>query len=395
MSDEHPTSPPTNMPMPQPARAIVSRHGLDGRLPSRGRSTISCLTLTLFLLSVVGMAPVATAQNSSGRAAVLGQPISASPFDPPVRRLDESLRPLPASGDIEQTGYLHAVGQPFYDELPPPVDELPVPRYERLARMEGEHPKPWSFDMVYIPQSGMDAPSTNVTMFEVGGTYSARIPFYERFLFTIKPIGDVLFLSGPGGPEPVLPPQLYKTAVDLQLDFRFNDKWGASLGFTPGLWTDYVRVESSSFRFPVRVLATYRWSDTLFIAGGLIYTDNFYRNLYPAVGAIWDIYDRTRLELLFPRSRIIYSLMDAWQVYFVVERGGDTYDITTVLTDEIVNEQMQYRDYRILLGTEVGVWQRAAFLAEVGWVFYRKFRFDDQPDRNIDSQFILRAGVRF
>jgi hypothetical protein len=344
---------------------------------------------------VLAALPVVTrAQSDTQRAATLGNPVLAEPFAPPTRRLDESLRPID-DGNFQRTGYLHTTRQQSYDELPAPVEELPVPRYERLARMEGEHPKPWTFDMVFIPQSNMDEPSTNVEMFQVGGTFAARIPFYERFLFTVKPVGNVLFLAGPGGPAPVLPPQLYTTAIDLQLDYRLNEKWGFSLGFTPGLWTDYVRVESDSFRFPCRVLATYRWSDTLFFAGGIIYTDNYYRNLYPGIGVIWDFMERSRLELLFPRSRYVYSLMDSWQVYFAVERGGDTYAITTVLTDDIVNEKMQYRDYRIMLGTEVSVWTRATILAEVGWVFYRKFRLEDQPDRDIDSQFIVRAGVRF
>lgn len=344
-------------------------------------------------LSLVARIDAARAQvpgvDAIDRAAHLGLPMVAEPREWDAAGYRDGTRP-----HSESMTYFHDVAR-SYDELPPPQEDLPLPRYERLARMEREHPKPFTIDMVFIGRSGVEDPATNVKMFDVGMMYQFRIPLFDRFLFTIRPMGDVLFLSGPGGTAPVLPEQLYKTAFDFQFDFRINDTWGISLGATPGLWTDFIVVDGSSFRLPARALATYRFSDTLFIAGGLYYTDNFYRNLWPAIGVIWDVYPKTRLELVFPRGRAIYNITDQWNVYGVFERGGDTYSIRTELPTGFTNEKFQYRDYRFMLGTEVTAWERVAMLVELGVAFDRLFRFEYQSQWDINAGFLVRAGVRF
>lgn len=360
------------------------------------------------VLAALMRANVASAQDAldpapRDRGIYLGAPIVQGPAQGEPRvptvypALTEPARfeaSASVTREIEPAGYLHRVARP-YEELPPPAEELPVPRYERLARLDEQQFKPWTFDMVFIAQSDMDPPSTRVQMIEVGATYQFRYPLGDRFLFTVRPYGDVLFLSGPGGPAPVLPPQLYKTVFDFQFDFRFNERLGISLGLTPGLWTDFVRVTGDDFRLPARLLATYRFSESLHFAGGLIYTDNFYRNLLPAVGVVWNFLDRWRAEVLFPRARLIYLVTDSWQVYAVFERGGDTWNIRTIEPTVIVDENMQYRDYRTMLGTQVTLWKRFDVLVELGFAFYRKFRFEYQPDRNVDPGFLLRAGVHF
>lgn len=274
------------------------------------------------------------------------------------------------------------------DELPPPV-ELPPPGAH--AEIAAVRERPFVVDYIYLGESDVDFPATDVRMSELGMSYQARLPLHERFQLTLRPFFDVMFLKGPGGPTPILPPQLYKVAIDLQGDIPITARFGLSLGITPGMWTDFDRVNGSDFRLPARALVTARVNDRLAVAAGVLYTDNIRRNLLPAVGLFWSITDRTRLELLFPRSRVVYKIHEEWEVYAAAERGGDTYNISAVNQDE----NFEYRDYRVMLGTQIDAFERFSFFAEAGVAFARKFRFDIQPEANIDSTFLVRVGTRF
>lgn len=313
---------------------------------------------------------------------------------------------LPETSDVENVGYWTAdksTHTSFLDEgpqefVPPPPDEAALPRFRRLERAYGSTPKNFTIDAVFFGRSGVDlAGATSVQMTQIGLNYTARFPFGDRFVLTLRPLGDVLFLQGPGGTGPILPPQVYKVAMDFQGDIMLNNQWGVSIGVTPGLWTDFVRFSGKDFRIPARLLLTYRYSETVFLAGGIMYTDNIQRNAFPCGGVIWDISERMRLELLFPRTRYVYKVSNVWEVYGVLEGYGSTYNITTAFPGQIIDDDFLYRDFRVMLGTQVDIYNRATLFTELGGVFCRKMKFDTplQPTVWVNPAFILRVGVRF
>lgn len=322
------------------------------------------------------------------RVVMLGQPQPTlkDPFLPPVGSVQQaqSMFEIPSSDGSYITRR--------FDELPPPIDQgLPLPSYEKLDRMHGRKANPFTVDYIFIGRAGVDAPATNVKMSEVAMMYEHHWPYRDRWLFTFRPVADVLFLSGPGGTAPDLPEQLYKVAIDVQADFQITPRIGLSLGITPGLWTDFRRVSGDDVRVPARLLATYSLWDGLFLAGGVVWTDNFYRNLLPGVGVIWEITDRTKLELLWPRSRLGYRWHDTCEIYGVFERGGNTYNIRV----NDIDEDFQYRDLRLMLGIQSDFWSRASLFAEAGIAFDRRFRFEVQPDFDIKRAFLFRVGAKF
>ena len=279
------------------------------------------------------------------------------------------------------------------DELPCPPghDDLPLPT-ARASIWGHDRNKPFTVDYIFLPRSDVDDPSTDMMMHEIGLTYMFRIPFGDRWLFTFRPFFDIMFLSGPGGAAgPQVPEQLYKVAVDIQADFKINEVFGVMIGLTPGFWTDFNSVSGDDFRLPVRILGTARLNEQLYVAAGLLYTDNIRRNLLPTGGVIWDFADKWRLELMYPRSRIVYKFHEELQFYGVVERAGDTWNIR----ENGINEDFEYRDVRISIGAQVDVWERASFFVETGVAIARKLRFDVQPERDVSSSFVLRTGVKF
>jgi hypothetical protein len=278
------------------------------------------------------------------------------------------------------------------EDLPAPTDAIVLPSPAATIRTPVRDDKPFTLDYVFMGRAGMTDPATNIKFNQIGLDYRLTRPFFKTpAVFTFRPGAEIIFLSGPGGASPEIAEQLYKVAFDFQVDVPINEIVGVSLGITPGLWSDFIVIDGDDFRLPARVLATFRVSETLFAAAGVIYTDNIRRNILPGIGVIWDPNDRWHLEALYPRSRLVYRFNEDYSAYLVFERGGTTYNIRALAEDEDV----EYRDLRLMLGAEIHRWTQADVFVEAGVTFDRKFRFDNQGAFNVGEAFILRVGTRF
>ena len=281
----------------------------------------------------------------------------------------------------------------FDDSLPPPDLGLPAPGYDAIGRggIAPRQTQPFGFDYTFLSSADVEGPDGDLAMHQANIFFEGHLPLGENFLVTLRPTADALFLSGPTGLDPAFPETLYQVYLDAQFDWRLTDRVGLTVAVTPGLWTDFSSVGGDDFRLPARVFLTFRFSEDLFVAAGVVYTDNIRRNLLPGVGLLWRINERWKVELLYPRSRLVYIWHENLHFYFVAQRGGTTYAIDEILGEE----QIEYRDLRFLGGVEFSGWDRATWFVEAGAATLRKFRFERQRDVDIDTSFLVRAGVRF
>lgn len=367
------------------------------RLEGRGEM-VHRLVVAGLVVAALGVARPASAQllNRRDRDSVsedeamseLGLPAGARP------KSDSLLarRPIIKDDMIQRTQM--QVNVQLDDSLPPvergETNATP-PGYERYSATSGLD-RPTRLDYILLGRADVHSPAGgSVLMQELNVSHRFRTPFWDRASIRVQPFFNVTFLNGPTAHDPVLPPQIYKLAADVELGFRWSESILLSVAVTPGIWSDFRGIDTDDFRLPARAIAAYKWSDGLYVSAGIIWTDNYYSNLLPTAGIIWDATDRWRLELVAPRGRIVYRLHEELQFYAGVEGGGDTYMIRTAG----VPEKFQYRDYRLFTGSEIATWDRASVLLETGYVFNRRFRLQNQEDRNIDDGFFLRAGVRF
>jgi hypothetical protein len=256
----------------------------------------------------------------------------------------------------------------------------------------GGFDRPTRIDYLFIGPSTVHAPPQGeVTMQEINLSHRIRIPFGDRASLRMQPLFGVTFLDGPGGHDPILPPQLYKVAADFEVGYRWSERLLLSAGVTPGVWSDFQEIDGADFRMPARAVAAYKWAEGIYVSAGVLWTDNYYGNILPIAGVIWDATDRWRFELVTPRARAVYRLHEELQFYGGAEIGGDTYLIRT----DGIEEKFQYRDFRVFSGTEIATWDRASIFLESGYVFNRRFRLGIQEDRNIDNAFYVRLGMRF
>jgi hypothetical protein len=118
----------------------------------------------------------------------------------------------------------------------------------------------------------------------------------------------------------------------------------------------------------------------------------------PIAGAIYTPADDFKVEILFPRPRVMKRVRlnghrEHW-VYGGLELfGGNTWAITQSTGAE---DTFIYKDNRLLIGYETKAPNRLSGRVEAGYVFTRKVEFENDP-RNLDpgGTFMLRAGVTY
>ena len=329
-----------------------------------------------------------------------GAPMLGAPA--PLRWLDGG-RPAPLRAEMEPPGSIRQtggrqqdtseVGRLSIDDAIPGYRagdaSNPPPVYDRYNTLSSTD-RPFRADYTLLGRSGVKAPDGgSVLMQEFSGRWQLRAPLGSSASLRLQPFANIMFLNGPQDTALQLPGHLFKFAVDTELDYRAGENWLLSAAVTPGFWTDLKALPG--FRLPARVLAAYRVHEGLYFGGGVIYTANYYHNLLPTIGLLWDVSDRLRLELVAPRGRVVYTLHDDLQFYAAVEGGGDTYLIRSYGE----NVKLQYRDYRFLVGAEFAAFRRASFLLEAGYAFNRRIRIENQDDRNLDPGLFARFGARF
>src|SRR5262249_12526537 len=204
-----------------------------------------------------------------------------------------------------------------------------------------------------------------------------------------------------GGPDsnhaghPDLPPQVY----DLNLEFGWRPRLArwlfADVAVQPGLYTDFREVNADSFRLRGRGLALAAFSERFQVVGGLLYTNLNNTKVLPAGGFLWSPGDDWRVEMVFPSPKVAYRFACAgdrqWWGYVAGEFGGGAW---TIERGNGVGDNVDYTDWRVLLGVEYrsGLWLKGH--VEVGYVFSRSLDYvSATPNFEPDGTVLLRAGV--
>ena len=221
----------------------------------------------------------------------------------------------------------------------------------------------------------------------------AMFSFRDLPNLTAGPSGGVLFLDGPIRTD--LPPRLYTA----QFDFRWFGQVATpvfyELAFMPAIFTDGENVGSDALRLQARGVGYLAFSEQTQLVLGLTYLDREDFPVLPVVGVIHSPRDDLKLELVFPKPRVLKRVAvapdaETW-AYVVGELGGGSWAIERQNgQDDIAN----YRDYRLLFGLERKRTDRWTAAIEAGYVFERELEYErGRGDFGPDNTVLLRLAL--
>ncbi len=327
--------------------------------------------LVLFLIasSCLAMCKVALGQAA---------PLSARPM---VREPAGAAEP----GGPDLSSIVEDVGGPDSAPNDPPATD------EGRRRGYGPPPpSPLAFDSWWIGPSLVEGSQARMSMSFLSVSGGKRFT-YGRTYLSVRPQFQTLFLGGPPPPGPQLPEQVYALTTDFQVEQPLSRKLSLTVGATPGLYTDWENLSSEAVRVPGRIFLSYMKSPKLILIGGVVYTAQPELPIIPAAGLIWIPSEKWRLELIAPRPRLVYRANERLQLYGQFSFDSSTYAIHAAGRDDL----LEYRDFRVSMGTEWTTKQKLRLYGEVGAAFARDLDLMFQPDNTIDPGLFLRAGVRF
>jgi hypothetical protein len=293
--------------------------------------------------------------------------------------------PQPESGELAEV--LEDLGGP--DSAP---DDPPAPPGQGPpARTYGPPPPPrLAVDGWWIGPSRVGSDDSRLTMSFLSVSGGKRFTYGWTNL-SIRPQFQVLFLGGPTAPGPDLPSQVYALTTDFQIEQPVSRQLTFTLGATPGLYTDWQNLSGEAVRVPARLFASYVVSPKLIVIGGAVYTAQPELPIIPAAGLIWKPSDTWRVDLIAPRPRVVYNWSDQLQVYGQFSFDASTYAVRSLGRDDL----LEYRDFRVAMGTEWTTKRKVRLYSEVGAAFARTLDLMHQPSNNVEPGLFLRTGIRF
>lgn len=288
--------------------------------------------------------------------------------------------------------------EPLSGDMPAPIDALvpPLTMPTSPPVVEEMSPElPWvipvSPQLMLTWNSGS---GNDLGIVDLDTRFTLYFPYVKGLLIT--PGYSAHMLNGPLTTD--LPGTLYDNWVEFRWLKKWNDRWSSDIVVSPSLYTDYDNLSDDAFRITGRAIALYTASPEWQWAFGAIYLDRDDIKAMPAVGAIWTPNEDYKVELLFPRPRIMRKLSGSddektrW-AYLGGEFGGNTYAIER---PGMVRDVVTYSVLRMYLGYEIKRTKGFSPRVELGWSFNRSLEYQSGVgDMDLPATAMLRIGGGF
>ena len=218
----------------------------------------------------------------------------------------------------------------------------------------------------------------------------------RAFAVGVTPGFGAHIFDGPNNVE--LPGTVYDVSFDVQGMYAMNARWRMLFGISPSWYTDFSNKGSDAFRLPSRLLTLWQARDDLQVAFGVAYLDREDIKWLPAAGLIYTPNEAAKLELMFPRPRILRRVkvvgdVEGW-AYLGGEFGGGSYAIRR---SNGYGDVVTYSALRLMAGYErLDKKEKTSQRIEAGYVFNRSLRYlSGVGDYNPDSTAMIRVGWGF
>lgn len=288
--------------------------------------------------------------------------------------------------------------EPLSGDMPAPIDALVPPLTMPTGPPvveEVSRELPWVVPVApQLMLTWNSGSGDDLGIVDLDTRFTLYFPYVEGLLIT--PGYSAHVLNGPVSTD--LPGTLYDNWIEFRWLKKWNERWSSDIAVSPSLYTDYDNLSSDAFRITGRAIALYTASPEWQWAFGAIYLDREDIKAMPAVGAIWTPNEDWKVEVLFPRPRIMRQLssfdeeITRW-AYLGGEFGGNTYAIER---PGLVRDVVTYSALRMYLGYEIKRTKGFSPRVELGWTFNRSLEYQSGVgDMDLPSTAMLRVGGSF
>jgi len=207
------------------------------------------------------------------------------------------------------------------------------------------------------------------------------------------------FLEGPTVID--VPARVYDAYAEFRWLHRFGPRWAADVAVAPGVYSDFRQGSDEAVRITGHAAGMFTWKPNLKLVGGISYLDRYDINWLPIGGLIWNPHEDLKLELIFPQPKIarrIYwegAATEKVQDWLFVAGEFGSY-VWAVRRADGTDDELTYRDIRVLLGLErVNIGGLDARI-EVGYVFGRQLHLRaPTPDLDLSDTVLLRGALLY
>ncbi len=202
-----------------------------------------------------------------------------------------------------------------------------------------------------------------------------------------------------------LPTSLYEYSIGLVYIRQWNDRWTVISMLGAGMATDNENRSSEAWRFRGGILGVYKRSESWQWTLGAVATGREDLPIVPAVGAIWNVNERTRVDLTFPRPRYYRLVFEQGAIQHWAYLGASINGSTWAYERSgEVDDLLTYRDWRFALGWEshladnpaLSFTRRKKLSGEIGLAFAREFEFENESRTEVlDNSLFLSIMAKF
>ena len=201
---------------------------------------------------------------------------------------------------------------------------------------------------------------------------------------------NMTWLSGPR--SAALPARVYEISAGFQTRQQWSPAFSYDLSTSIGIFSDFEGSAREGVRFPSHAVGIFHVNNSTDVVFGADFLDRDDISVLPVLGFSYrnPDFSQLRLDLIFPRPRIEYSLSKSKRMYVSGSMGGGTWDV-----DDGIDLVATYRDYRLMFGFENADDDGETTAIELGYVFGRQMELRGQSDHTeFDDAFMIRWITR-
>lgn len=206
-----------------------------------------------------------------------------------------------------------------------------------------------------------------------------EIPVNDRWFVPLRIGSRNLFLGTVAGTP--IPGQISTLGLDTGLGCRWNDQWMFSASLGPRLYR-FNDVGGDEVGVGGLVMATYQWKPDLTVGVGLNFEPDRQVPVLPGAGLQWDIRPNLTLDLMWPRTALIYRVDKPLELFvgasgnFAVFRAGPN-EGNNIGQPAFNNALGTYRDFHLGAGAEYRLGRGLSASVEGGYSVGREIDYTD------------------